>query len=96
MLCRIQRNRQQDIARLVDNLELPAAPVDLIGFAFLSQFLNSFKGLIMGCFYVRDFNSCLVDDPFVRVHKVKVTVHDRTTLEIFTQSPSRNRPEICR
>jgi hypothetical protein len=38
----------------------------------------------MGRFQIRDFNSCLVDDPFVRVHKVKVAVHERTTLEIFT------------
>jgi hypothetical protein len=31
----------------------------------------------MRCFDIRNFDSSLVDDPFVRVHKVKVTVHDR-------------------
>jgi hypothetical protein len=96
MLRHIQRNRQQDIARLVDDLKVPAVPVDLVGFAFLPQFLNGFERLIMGCFEIRDFNSGLVDDSFVRVHKVKVTVHDWATLEIFTHRRASTRPGICR
>ncbi|EIM28542.1 hypothetical protein MicloDRAFT_00051280 [Microvirga lotononidis] len=96
VLRHVERNRQKDISGLVDDFEVPAAPVDLVGFAFLPQFLNGFESLIMGGFQIRDFDSCLVDDPFVHVHKMKVAVHDRTILEIFTRQSSRNGSGICR
>ena len=86
MLRHIQRDRQEDVSGLVGDFQLPAAPLDVLVLAFLPQFLNGFNGLIMGCFQVRDFNPNLVDDPFVRVHKMKVTVHAGATSEIFTQS----------
>jgi hypothetical protein len=50
----------------------------------------------MGCFQIRDFDSCLVDDPFVRVHKVKVTVHDRKPWKFSLNRRASTEPGIVR
>ena len=60
---------------------MPAAPVDLIRLAFLAQLLNRLDGLIMGRFQIRDFNACLIEDPFMPVHEMKEAMHSKSALE---------------
>lgn len=78
MLRRIQRNRQKHAACLIDNFQVPAAPIDLAGLRFLAQFLDGLEGLIMRSLQIRDLDTRLVQDSFVRVHKVEVAMHSKT------------------
>ena len=77
MLRRIEGNGQQNLPGLVNDLQLPAAPIDLVGFAVLPQFLNGLKRLIMGCLYVRYLDARLIQDTFMRMYKMKVAMHAR-------------------
>ena len=81
MLRRIQGYRQQNLARRVSDFQRPSAPVDGIRLAFLAQLLNRLDGLIMGRFQIRDFNAGLVEDPFMRVHEMKETMHSKAALK---------------
>lgn len=83
MLRRIQRDRQQDFTRGVRDLQVPPAPVDLVGFAFLAQLLDRLDGLIMSCFQIRDLYACLIEDPFMPVHEMKEAIHSKAALKTF-------------
>jgi len=80
MLRRIQRDRQQNSARGVGDLQVPSAPVDLVRLAFIAEFLDRLDGLIMGCFQIRDFNARLIEDPFMPVHEMKEAMHSKAAL----------------
>ncbi|MEE1655228.1 hypothetical protein VB618_03390 [Microvirga sp. CF3062] len=80
MLCRIQRDRQQDISCRISDFQLPAAPIDLFVLAFLPQFLDRFDRLVMSSFQIRDFDACLIEDSFMRMHEMKETMHSKAAL----------------
>jgi hypothetical protein len=80
MLRCIQRYREQNFAQGVSDFQVPSAPVDLVCFAFLAQFLDRLDGLIMRCFQIRDFNARLIEDPFMPVHEMKETMHSKAAL----------------
>ena len=77
----IQRNRQKDAAGLIDDLQVPATPVDILGIGLFAQFLNGLERLIMRRIQISDIDPRLVQDPFVRMHKMEVTMHSKTALE---------------
>jgi hypothetical protein len=77
----VQRNREQNFARRIGDFQVPSTPVDLVGLALLAQFLDGLDGLIMGGFQIRDFNPCLIKDPFMPVHEVKETMHAKAALK---------------
>ena len=77
MLRRIEGNGQQDLPGLVHHFKLPAAPIDLVGFAVLPQFMNGLERLVMGCLYVRHLDARLIQDTFMRMYKMKVAMHAR-------------------
>ena len=78
---RIQGHREQNLARGIRDLQMPSAPVDVIRLTFLAQFLDRLDCLIMGRFQIRDFNARLIEDPFMRVHEMKETMHSKAALE---------------
>jgi hypothetical protein len=80
MLRCIQGYHEQDSACDVSDLQVPSAPVDLVRLAFLAQLLDGLDGLIMGCFQIRDFDTRLIEDPFMRVHEMKETMHSKAAL----------------
>ncbi|MBB3020516.1 hypothetical protein FHR70_003602 [Microvirga lupini] len=34
----------------------------------------------MGCFQIRDFDACLIEDPFMPVHEMEETMHSKAAL----------------
>ena len=44
---RSQRDRQENISSQVHDLQVPAAPIDIVGLAFLPQLLDRLEGLVM-------------------------------------------------
>ena len=58
-----------------DDIEPPTGPILDIRANFMSQFGNGKKSLDLGAFQVMNFNSCIVDDLFMIVHKVEEAAH---------------------
>ena len=58
-----------------DDIEPPSPPILGIAADFLPQLGDGKQGLDLGTLQVMNFNSCIVDDLFVIVHKVEEAAH---------------------
>jgi hypothetical protein len=95
MLRRIQGDREQNLAGGVSDFQVPSAPIDVVRFTFVAQFLDCLDGVVMGCFQIRDFNACLIQDPFMRVHEMKETMHSKAALEKLFKRLNLHHSGVC-
>ena len=58
-----------------DDIEPPTRPIVDIRTDFMPQLGDSELSLIFGALQIVDFDSCIVDDLFVIVHKVEEATH---------------------
>jgi hypothetical protein len=58
-----------------DDVEPPSGPVTGLVSNFLPEFADGNESLHLGTLKVKNFDSCVVDDLFVIVHKVEEAAH---------------------
>ena len=71
----VQHHRMKKGSLGADDIEPPSGPILRIAADFLSQLGDGKESLDLGAFQVVDFNSRVVDDLFVIVHKMEEAAH---------------------
>jgi len=71
----VQRHGVQERPLGADDIEPPTRPIVDIRTDFMPQLGDGELGLIFGALQIVDFDSCIVDDLFVIVHKVEEATH---------------------